>query len=101
MRRISDRGRSYLASSYFPYRAFSFRSFRVRSCFPFQPCRIAPYSKLFGFLVQGVLAAEAAVLVHFKSVGIVLLVLHGVVVALLALGAGQGNFDSHFGTSYS
>ena len=51
--------------------------------------------------MHGVLAAEAAVLVHLKSVRVVLLVLHGVVVALLALGAGQGNFDSHFGTSYS
>ena len=57
--------------------------------------------ELLAFLVQGMLAAEAAVLVHFQSVGVVLLVLHGVVVALLALGAGQGNFDSHFGTSYS
>ena len=51
--------------------------------------------------MHSVLAAEAAVLVHLKSVRVVLLVLHGVVVALLALGAGQGNFDSHFGTSYS
>ena len=51
--------------------------------------------------VHGVLAAEAAVLVHLKSVGVVLLVLHGVVVALLTLGASQGNFDSHVGTSYS
>ena len=51
--------------------------------------------------MHGVLTAEAAVLVHFQSVRIVLLVLHGVVVALLALGAGQGNFDSHFGTSHS
>ena len=51
--------------------------------------------------MHSVLAAEAAVLVHLKSVGVVLLVLHGVVVALLALGAGQGNFDSHVGTSYS
>ena len=51
--------------------------------------------------MHGVLAAEAAVLVHFQSVRIVLLVLHGVVVALLTLGASQGNFDSHVGTSYS
>ncbi len=35
----------------------------------------------------GMLAAEAAVLVHFKSVGIVLLVFHSVVIPLLALGA--------------
>ena len=51
--------------------------------------------------MESMLAAELAELVHFKSVGVVLLVLHAVVVALLALGAGQGNFDSHFGTSYS
>ena len=51
--------------------------------------------------MHSVLAAEAAVLVHLKSVGVVLLVLHGVVVALLTLGASQGNFDSHVGTSYS
>ena len=51
--------------------------------------------------MHSVLAAEAAVLVHLKSVRVVLLVLHAVVVALLTLGASQGNFDSHFGTSYS
>ena len=56
---------------------------------------------LAGFLVQRVLAAEAAVLVHFQSVGIVLLVLHGVVVALLAFGTSQSDLDSHLvGTSY-
>ena len=51
--------------------------------------------------MQGVFAAEPAVFVHFQSVRIVLLVLHGVVVALLALGAGQDDFDSHNGTSDS
>jgi hypothetical protein len=45
------------------------------------------------------LFAEPAVFVHLKPVGIVFLVLHGVVVALFALCAGQGNFDSHDGTS--
>ena len=49
--------------------------------------------------MHSVLAAEAAVLVHFQSVRIVLLVLHGVVVALLALRAGEGDLDSHNGTS--
>ena len=42
------------------------------------------------------LFAEAAVLVHLKSVRIVLLVLHGVVVALLAFCTRQCNFNSHF-----
>ena len=50
--------------------------------------------------MNGVLAAEPAVLAHLQPVGIIFLVLHGVIVALLALGAGQGNFNSHFGTSY-
>ena len=45
------------------------------------------------------LAAEAAVLVHFQSVGIVLLVLHGIVVSLLALRASQSDFNAHNGTS--
>ena len=54
-----------------------------------------------GLAVQGVLTAEPAILVHFQPVGIVLLVFHGVVVALLAFRAGQGDFDSHNGTSDS
>ena len=56
-------------------------------------------SLLFGLPVQGVLTAEPAILVHFQPVGIVLLVFHSVVVALLAFRAGEGNFDSHNGTS--
>ena len=43
----------------------------------------------------GVLAAERAVLVHLKSVGIVLLVLHRIVVSLLALAARKGDSFSH------
>jgi hypothetical protein len=46
--------------------------------------------------VNGVLLAESAVLVHLKSVRVVLFVLHCVVVTLFALCAGQGNFYSHF-----
>lgn len=49
--------------------------------------------------MQGVLAAETAVLLKLKSVGIVLLVFLCVIIPLLALGAGQCNFDSHIGTS--
>jgi hypothetical protein len=45
--------------------------------------------------VQSLLLAETAVLVQLESVGVVLLVLHGVVVALLALTASEGNSDSH------
>jgi hypothetical protein len=50
--------------------------------------------------VDGVLAAEAAVFVHFKTLGCVLLVFYGVVIALLAFVASQSNFNSHLnGTS--
>jgi hypothetical protein len=50
---------------------------------------------LLGFFVLGMLAAERAVLVHFKSVGIVLLVFHRIVISLLALAAGKGDSFSH------
>ena len=45
------------------------------------------------------LPAEPTILVHFKPVGIVLLVFHCVVIALLALGTSQCDFNSHNGTS--
>ena len=45
--------------------------------------------------VQRVLAAETAVLVHFQTVGVVLLVHVCVIVSLLALGAGKRNFHAH------
>jgi hypothetical protein len=41
------------------------------------------------------LAAEAAILRQFDAIGSILLILEGVVVALLALGAGKGNLGSH------
>jgi len=44
--------------------------------------------------MSSVFAAKAAELAHFQAVGVVFLVLHGVVVALLALGAGKGDFNS-------
>ena len=46
-----------------------------------------------------VLSAEPAILLHFKTVGVVLLVFHRVVVSLLALIASQSHFNAHFGTS--
>jgi hypothetical protein len=49
--------------------------------------------------VESVLFAEPAILVHFKSVGIVFLVFCGIVVSLLAFRASQGNLYSHDGTS--
>ena len=41
------------------------------------------------------LSAEAAILVHFKTIRIVLLVLERVVVALLAFRAGQSDLCTH------
>ena len=49
--------------------------------------------------MQSMLFAEAAVLVHLETVGIVLLVLHRIVVSLLALRAGQRYLNAHNGTS--
>ena len=45
--------------------------------------------------MQCVLAAEAAILVHLESVGIVFLVLLCVIVALLALAARESDLNSH------
>jgi hypothetical protein len=59
-------------------------------------------SSLLGFPVERVLAAESAVLVHFDSVGIVLLVFLGVVITLFAFCARERDLVSrsgHFGTS--
>ena len=50
---------------------------------------------LAGFLVARMLIAEAAILGHLQTIGIVLLVLHGIVVALLALAAGQRDLYAH------
>ncbi len=49
--------------------------------------------------MKSMLLAEPAVLVHLKSVGVILLVLHGVVVALFAFCTRQSDLNSHFGTS--
>jgi len=46
-----------------------------------------------------VLLTEPTVLVHFKSIRVILLVLHSVVVALLAFCASECDFNSHNGTS--
>jgi hypothetical protein len=46
-----------------------------------------------------VLLAESAVLLHLKTVGVVLLVLDGVVVSLLAFAASHSDLNAHFGTS--
>ena len=51
--------------------------------------------KLLRFLMQGMLAAETAVFIEFKSVRVILFVLHSVVVALFALTAGKSYLYSH------
>ena len=45
--------------------------------------------------VHSLLFAESAILFQFDTVGVVFLVLHGVVVSLLALGASQCDFHAH------
>ena len=56
-------------------------------------------TSLLGLVMSGVLSAESAVLLHFETVRVVLLVLHGIVVSLLALRASQSDFNAHNGTS--
>ena len=60
--------------------------FLCHRCFSFQ---------LLGFGMDRMLSAEGAILVHFKTVRVVLLVLHRVVVSLLALIASQSDLHSH------
>ena len=50
--------------------------------------------RLSRFLVARVLLAEAAILIHFQTIRIVLLILDGVIVALLALAARERNFNA-------
>ena len=48
-----------------------------------------------------VLLAETAVLAHFDTVRIVALILHRVVIALLALRAGQRDLHAHTSSSHT
>ena len=45
--------------------------------------------------MEGLLAAEPAILVELQTIGIVLLVLESIVIPLLALGAGQRDLNAH------
>ena len=65
--------------------------------FLFHICHVG--ASLLRLGVDGVLFAESAILLHFETVRIVLLVLHGIVVSLLALRASQSDFNAHNGTS--
>jgi len=49
--------------------------------------------------VNGVLAAEPAVFIHFQPVGIIFFVFCRVVISLLAIVTPEGYFNSHRGTS--
>ena len=60
---------------------------RLFDFFFVQFCHNTILSTLLGFLVQGVFAAETAVLVHFKSVRIILLVFLCVIIPLLTFRA--------------
>ena len=51
---------------------------------------------LLRLVVDSVLLAESAILLHFETVRVVLLVFHAVVVSLLALGASQCDFHAHY-----
>ena len=57
------------------------------------------WASLLRLVVSSVLSAESAVLLHFETVGVILLVFHGVVVSLLALRTSQSDFYAHNGTS--
>ena len=57
--------------------------------------------ELAGFLVNRVLLAETAVLAHFDTVRVVALILHRVVIALLALRAGQRDLHAHTSSSHT
>ena len=57
------------------------------------------WTSLLGLVVSGVLSAESAILAHLQTIGVILLVLHGVVVSLLALRASQSDLNAHNGTS--
>ena len=50
--------------------------------------------------MNGVLSAEFAILAHFNSVRIVLLVFHSIVVSLLTFRTSQSYFNSHFKSSF-
>ena len=63
--------------------------------FNFSHC---PFS-LLGLVVNRVLLAESAVLLHFETVRVILLVFHRIVVSLLALRTSQSDFNAHIGTS--
>ena len=68
----------------------------VGFCHVFHPfCIEVDLNALLRLVVDSVLLAESAVLLHLETVRVVLLVLHRVVVSLLALGTSQSDFHAH------
>lgn len=67
--------------------------------FLLRQCYHAPAAKLFGFLVQGVFLAEFAILFQLDASGRIFFVFVRPVVAVFALGAGQGDIRPHGVTS--
>ena len=53
------------------------------------------FSRLLRLIMNRVLAAERTILLHLKTVGIVLLIFGSVVVSLLAFAASECHFDAH------
>ena len=65
-------------------------------CHDFHPFCNAVFTALLRLAVNRVLLAESAILLHLETVGIVLLVFHGVVVSLLAFVASECDLYAHF-----
>ena len=69
--------------------------------FLFRFCHVVhPFCNAFGIallrlVMNRVLLAESAILLHLKTVRVILLVLHGVVVSLLAFAASECDFHAH------
>ena len=59
-------------------------------------CIDVELNALLRLVVDGVLLAESAILLHLETVRVILLVLHGVVVSLLALRASHSDFYAHY-----
>ena len=69
--------------------------FLFRFCHVVHPFCNAHGIALLRLVMNRVFLAESAILLHLKTVRVILLVLHGVVVSLLALAASECDFHAH------
>lgn len=69
--------------------------FSIEACLPMEIYGMPSVPALLCFLMGRMFPAETAVLNKFEPFGIVFLVLHRIVIALLALGAGECDFRPH------